>query len=242
MGHVLSLPGCITLGPTPDLATSRVGEAILDHFIWLEHHGEKSQPTKSVRFEVIEHMVRGKMTSGGEMALFTHDCEPLTKEDIDRFLNLLSYSRSDLLKAIESVPKAARNWSPNEKIRSFNRILRHVRNGERWYVTRIREDFKFQRSSPNPMTALSQAREDFIAFAKELTQKEHRNIYVPRNNPSYNRKEEWTARKALRRALEHEREHTANILQRLDQYNDSIKGTSASEPIDNYLVRLGVLL
>lgn len=241
MGHVLSLPGCISLEERSDSANRRMGEAIVDYFIWLRRHGEKVRIPKKVQFEVVEHVHRGNMESGGEMALFTPERDPLPLEEIKRFLRLLNYSRIDFLSTLERVPPKEYDWSPNDGTRSFKSILKHVRNAERWYITRVCENFQFQRASPDPINSLFQSREDFIAFAKSLSREERHALYVPKKYPSGNRKEEWTARKVLRMALEHEREHTANVLQRLAQYRHSREGAPPPEPIGDYLLRLGML-
>ena len=259
MGHVLGLPGCITLEPSSDAATAALHDAVRDYGAWLQRHGERPDFDAGEGVAVVERIARGPYGSGGEMALFAVDREPVSDADITRTLILLEYTRADFLSAWEALPAAARTWHPDPDARIPLEIVEHVRNADWWYFNRIREDLDEPTIDPDIQVHHHVYRVEFAgrtehfdllaslhavrAWLREelptLTAEEREQVFTPRAHPTDNPNEQWTARKMLRRMLEHEREHTANLWQRRDQYGEQVEDGPAAHPIGGYLVRLG---
>jgi len=70
-------------------------------------------------------------------AWFKHDWKPLSAEDVERGLDLLRWSRADLLAVAAVLSQAQLDVkSPGERW-SIRGILRHVANAEWWYLDRL---------------------------------------------------------------------------------------------------------
>jgi len=258
MAHILALPGCITLEPSPDAALAALPAAVRDYAAWLTRHGEAPDFDAEARIEVVERVPRGAYGSGGEMTLFAADRERADDAHIARILRLLEYSRADLLAAWQAIPAAARERAPAAGGRSPLGIIEHVRNADWWYLNRLRQDLTEPNYDPDiqvhqhvfrvelhgrfePVTlfaALAAIRAWLHDELPHLTEAERTHIFPPSRFPTDNPAEQWTARKALRRMLEHEREHTANLRQRLAQYRHEVESAPPAAPIGWWLVRL----
>jgi predicted RNase H-like HicB family nuclease/uncharacterized damage-inducible protein DinB len=217
MAHVLALPGCSVRAPTRAEALHRLPEAIRDTYDWLRRHGEPAPPAE----EPIEFEVAGVSTGfgpfdpGDAATLFPPDREPISPDEMEHHFRLMDHARADLLALTGHLPEDLLDWIPHPGSFSIRRILRHVGNAEQWYVSRIvppdslppewsdDEDLPF-------FEFLETERRTSVARLRQLTEQERAGVHYPlhwTNTPG----EAWTARKTLRRFLEHEREHTAQV-------------------------------
>jgi predicted RNase H-like HicB family nuclease/uncharacterized damage-inducible protein DinB len=229
MAHVLDLPGCIARAPSRAEALVQLRDAIRDYRAWLQRHGEAALTEE----EPIEIEIAGHSTGFGPFdprsaaALFPPDLEPVTPEDVERHLRLMTYSRADLLALVQAPSTALRpssgrglpddllDWQPDADAFSIRRLLRHVGNAEEWYVSRLVPPEtlppEWESDADLPIFEfLEMERRTAVARLRQLTEEGRSAVRYP-TAWAYHPEEPWTARKALRRFLEHEREHTAQV-------------------------------
>ena len=220
MAHVPDLPGCFVRAPTRDEALSGVLEAILEHLDWLRRHGE---PVPSAE-ESFEFKIAGESRGYGPFdrrsaaALFPPDWESITPKEVARHFRLMAYARADLLALVRDLPDEVLDWQPDPQSFNIRRLLRHVGNAEKWYVSRIvpPETLPPEWERDKDLAPLSiiefleMTRRTAVARLERLTEEERADVFYPvgwTDHPD----EPWTARKVLRRFLEHEREHTRQV-------------------------------
>ena len=217
MAHALDLPGCIARAPTRDEALRRLPEAIGDYHTWLRRHGEPTPPAD----EPIEIEVAGESTGlgpfdpGDAAALLPPDQEPITPEEMEHHFRLMAHARADLLALVSDLPDDLLDWQSDPRSFSLRDLLRHVGNAEEWYVSRLvapetlPSEWKDDENLPI-FEFLEMERRTAIARLRQLTDEERSGVFYPTHWTEHP-DESWTARKALRRFLEHEREHTAQV-------------------------------
>lgn len=217
MGHVLDLPGCFVRAENRELALAALPAAIGEYHDWLRRHGEeadlRAKPGTLNVAETVEGV--GPFEPGDKAALFAPEQRPLGREEMARMLRFAGYNRADLLALVRPLPADIREWRPNPDAMSINGILRHIGNAEQWYVSRLVEPDTLPEQWANDedmplFEFLEMTRHTATACLRQLSDEELSRVVVPQHfadQPD----EPWTARKALRRLLEHEREHTGHI-------------------------------
>jgi len=215
IAHVLDLPGCVVREPGRDRALRRAPEAIREYGAWLRRHGEPAPPEG----EPIEVALAGESAGfgpfdpGDAAALFPPDREPVTSEDMERCLRLAAHARADLLALVRDLPDEVLDWRPDPQSFSIRRLLRHVGNSGEWYVSRIvpPENLPPEWEHDDELSIfefLEMELRTALACLRRLTEEERSGVFRSAhwtNHPE----EPWTARKVLRRFIEHELEHTA---------------------------------
>lgn len=218
MAHILDLPGCFAFGNSRRGALQNLRTEIVNYFKWLIRHGEKVRIPRIIRLRVAE-TVTGPTPwiSGSAAALFKPERATLTRATSARFFQLLRYSRQDLLCSLKKLPRQIYLWKPDAKTRSIKEILRHLSNCEWWYVSRL--NIFIGSSLPvAEMQRLKTMRQLAFTHLRKLTPVQRSQVVIPRRYRTVDPNEAWTARKVLRRFLEHEREHTQNIADRIKEY------------------------
>lgn len=234
MAHVVQLPGCVARAASREQALALLPAAIRDYCAWLAKHGETPEPHSADDLEIVE--VKGGIgpfDPGDRAALFATDRQPLTREELETYLVRAGYSRADLLAMTTHLPDRMLNWQPDEQSMSIRRVLRHVGNAEEWYVSRLVEpetlsaEWATDESMPT-FDFLQMSRRTAAARLRALTDDELARVHVP---TAFTRRpgEHWTARKALRRLLEHELEHLGHIRELLAQWRRQFLAHLAAE-------------
>jgi len=217
MLHVLDLPGCAVRAPTRDQALDQLPDAIRGYHDWLRRHGEAAPPAdEPIEIEVVgESTGFGPFDPGDAAALFPPDQEPVTPEEMEHYFRLMAHARADLLALIRELPDDVLGWQPDPQSSSIRRVLRHIGNAEKWYVSRLVAPEtlppEWEHDEDLPIGEfLEMERRTALARLRRLTEEERSAVFHPAHWTQHP-EEPWTARKALRRFLEHEREHTAQI-------------------------------
>jgi uncharacterized damage-inducible protein DinB/predicted RNase H-like HicB family nuclease len=231
LAHVPDLPGCVLRAATKEEALCGLPRAIRDHCAWLGRHGESSPPNDlPIEIEVAAESVGfGPFDPGDAAALLPPDREPVLPGEMERYFRLMAHSRADLLALVQHLPEDLLTWQPDPGSFSLRRLLRHVGNAEEWYVSRLVPPEtlppEWEHDEDLPLFAfLEMERRTVIARLRQLTEAERSRLFHPAcwtDHPE----EAWTARKALRRALEHERQHTVQAHRILAAYR-SCSGSS----------------
>ncbi len=217
MAHVAELPGCFAVGSDAAKAVAAMPAAITDFLAWLREHHEPLVPEAHVTrpsmadLFVAEVRASGAPTVvGSKAALFDFDEAAWDDEKIERALRWLIYSRADLLSKIEGMSEAELKETMLAPDRSMWRTLWHVANAEYGYINQVAGPS--EGVEPITDTEPSDVRERLRAI-RDMFERQVRALPPERRNqviyPTWAARpdEPWTLPKALRRALEHEREH-----------------------------------
>ncbi len=222
MAHVLEPPGLGIRFPSRDAMESGFTPVLADHLAWLSAHGEPVPPDASYRIaEEVE--VAGDFESGDDAGFYGPDTLPVTRNEIERYLRIGSWAHRELLELVDPLPEELLERRESPSVRSIREILLHVAQAELWYMTRILDDPTdsglpavisqahgwVKGHSARPLDCLRVSWEAFQEFARSLPPGWEGRVTVPGWYASI--PEKWSARKMLRRAIEHCREHTRNI-------------------------------
>jgi len=240
LAHVLDLPGCIVRAPSRAEALAQLPQAIRDHNDWLRQHGEPAPDagTKcggdSIQIDVVAEIDgRGPFDPGDPAALFAPDLAPLSPDELERHLRLMDHARADLLALVRDLSDTVLDWQWVPQVFTIRHTLRHVGNAEEWYVSRLVSPetlpAEWDGDENLPLLAfLEMERRTAVDRLRRLTEAERSEVFHPTRWTDHP-EEAWTARKALRRALEHERQHTAQIRRALSAYRQTLLARLASE-------------
>lgn len=211
LAWVLGHPGCFAYGTDGEDALANVPQAIRDYGAWIaEHGGEGWLSAGGVEFELVETWQVYTIDETYELveqgyeidAWFRHDWKPLTAEDVERGLKLLSWSRADLLGAVEGLSDADLDVRLPGQRWSIRGVLGHVGGAEWWYLDRLGVAFPRALVPGEPFERLRVVRAHLEDVLPEL---------VGARQVVGTDGEFWSPRKVLRRAAWHERDHTAHI-------------------------------
>jgi uncharacterized damage-inducible protein DinB/predicted RNase H-like HicB family nuclease len=218
MAHVPALPGCFVRASSRDAALGLVPAAIREYHAWLRRCGEPApaEDDVAIRTKVAGEVGGvGPFDPGSAAALFPPDQGEIAPEETERCFRLMAHSRDDLLALVRDLPDGVLDWQPSQDAFSVRRLLRHVGNAEEWYVSRLvppetlPPEWEHDEDLPT-FEFLEMERRTALERLQRLTRTERTKVFYPTcwtDHPE----EPWTARKALRRFLEHEREHTAQV-------------------------------
>jgi uncharacterized damage-inducible protein DinB len=136
-------------------------------------------------------------------AFFAADRPPVTVDELPQYEHLLSAARQDLIAAVDGLREeqltrefAGERWP-------MLGILRHVANAEWWYLDRMGLSFPRSQLIEDPFDRLDQVRNQLLDSLPGL---------AARQGVMAVAGETWSARKVLRRALWHDRDHTQHLL------------------------------
>ncbi|MFQ6033603.1 MAG: DinB family protein, partial [Candidatus Bipolaricaulia bacterium] len=132
-------PGCWVFGRTPERALEKEREAVSAWLRWLRRHGEEVPEPGHIELEVAE-MLRvdyNPVEAGKPEPLFWSEVQPINEADITRTLQLMGYSRADLLELVQGLDEEVLNWHPPGEPRTIENCLRHIAYVEPWYLSRL---------------------------------------------------------------------------------------------------------
>jgi predicted RNase H-like HicB family nuclease/uncharacterized damage-inducible protein DinB len=202
IAHVPDLPGCFVERANRDEAIQAVPQSIEAYIAWCEGHGLRISGLSDPM--IVAEVIRAwESEDGYEVnAFFASDRPPLVEDELPQFERLLNATRKDLLGVVGGLDTddLSREF-PGERW-SIGGILMHVARAEWWYLDRIGLAFSSAELSDEPFQGLAEVREHMLATLPE---------FVRRSGVVTLAGETWSARKVLRRALWHERDHTDHI-------------------------------
>lgn len=219
MVHVPDLLGCVAKGPTTDEALAAAPDAIRAYLRFLERHGEDVDSQTEFRTRVAEHVTEGQWLGNGDPALvFTFDLKPLTPKDGERYIRRLEWSRAEVVKRVSGLTHARLEAEPKDKGRSIRAMLEHMLESEHFYLCSALGTIE---GLPPPGAIIRKREGDVLHWMSRVRQIEFERIRAltasERKQVVEHWKQTWTARKALRRMLEHEWEHLIELSQRLEK-------------------------
>jgi uncharacterized damage-inducible protein DinB len=225
LAHVLDLPGCVLRKESQGEALKGMPERIRDHLAWLEGHGEAVEEIETIELRIVNTSEGfGPFCRGDRAALFPEDLLVPTPEEMESvYFKRADYARQDLIDLVQGLPAPVLDRRMEEGSMTIREILRHIGNAEQWYVSRLvpaetlPQEWDHDADMPI-LEFLEMERRTALERLRQLSEDELSAITYPAQWTNYP-EEPWTARKALRRLIEHESEHIAHIRQLLDDYS-----------------------
>ncbi len=229
--HVPALPGCFSRGQNEEQALQSLQVELKKYYADLARHGESAITPAHFEINIMERNNRatGPFDPGDTAALFEIEKTPIDSLEIQRYLSLATYNRADLLDLVGNMPGRLLDWQPPDSGSfSIRRILRHIGNADEWYVSCL---ISPEELPPEWETDAEMEIFDFLEmsrrtasemFGRMNSARRSGEVVIPTHfttAPS----EPWTLRKALRRMLEHEREHTNHIREVIQACKDYLR-------------------
>lgn len=217
LAWALDLPGCFAYGGSGSEALTSMPRAVIGYKAWLEGHTSQSWIADLGDFDIrlvetFEDYIIDEnfeiAENGYEVdAFFHHDWKPLRKTDIQRGLQLLKWSRVDLMELVGAIPQERFDLVlPGEKW-SIRGILAHIAKSEFWYLSRL--DLASGRREDLPSDVFESLQHVRALMDAVLLTLEDSPLVCGRSG------EFWSPRKMLRVAIWHELDHTNHILKLL---------------------------
>lgn len=206
----LEHPGCFSYGSSQETALGAMYPALAAYVAWIARREPPWVPpepwdivVEDVWTDYTIDEAYERVAAGYEVnAWFQHDWKPLTSDDIARGAKLLAWSRADLLATVEPLPPEWWGYRAEGERWDIGGIVQHIAGAERWYLDRLGLAFPRDAMPSAPLERLAHVREylsDTLPALAGLGR-------VMGKDGEF-----WSPRKLLRRALWHERDHTAHI-------------------------------
>jgi predicted RNase H-like HicB family nuclease len=228
-GRCIEVPGTIAWAKGKEELLKELERELDYHMTWLRQHGERVPTFDDVSLTIVEevHNVAELGKSGGEVALFHYDRNPVTPEDMQYFFRLMANNRKDLLTITRNLSENQLAIKPQEKLRTITDILHHICNAEEFYISRLgpEADILYETYTGLPIATvdtlplfqrLQVVRNACCKTLKDTIPEKGNTIFTREEYTDYP-DEKWTAHKVMRRFLEHEREHIYNIQEYLGE-------------------------
>jgi uncharacterized damage-inducible protein DinB len=209
---LLEHPGCFAYGSNQQQAIDNVPAAIDEYAVWITGHGGTwLSPGMEIEvypeqvwtdYQINEEFDRVEQDGYEINPFFDHDWKPLTTTDIERGLQLLAWSRADLMTTLERL--TPRQWTAKIAGERWDvaGIVNHIGGAEWWYLDRLGLAFPRADVPEEPLPRLEKVR----TLLNQCLPAFRDAIQVVGKDGEF-----WSPRKVLRRALWHERDHRAHI-------------------------------
>lgn len=216
MVHVLDLLGCVAVGPTTEEALAATPAAIRAYRRFLRRHGEAIDLDAPVETRIVTHVTEGEwLGNGSPYLIFAPDLEPVTAAEIETFLGRFHGLREELASWAETRSDADLDAAPPTGGRPARAVLLHLLGATGGYLSAALGDATG--FSANHGAAERGELPLAVALRRAATMAADRvHAATPdqwsavRDLPAGPR----TLRKALRRMLEHDWEHLAELSRR----------------------------
>jgi predicted RNase H-like HicB family nuclease/uncharacterized damage-inducible protein DinB len=218
MVHVPELLGCVATGPTTEDALDATPGAIRAFRRFLERHGDPVEGDRDepVELRVVEHITEGDwLGNGSPYITFRHDLDPLSDDEIDRYLCRFRWLCDELADWAATQAADQLAAEPTIRGRTARAILLHVLGAQGAYLASAlggapgfsRLHSATERGEVDLAEALRRTA-TMVADRVHATTPEGR--AAVRHLPAGPR----SLRKAFRRMLEHDWEHLAELSRR----------------------------
>ncbi|MDA8201523.1 MAG: hypothetical protein M0Z49_01930 [Chloroflexi bacterium] len=216
MVHVLDLLGCVAVGPTTDDALSATPGAIRAFRRFLHRHGETIDPDEPFETHLVEHVTEGEwLGNGSPYIAFGPDLEPASDEAIDGLVERFRWLSGELAAWAATRTGTELDRKPDGPGRTERAILLHALGTTGPYLAAALGSAPgfghVSGAAEHGEMPLAEAFLEIAALAKDrvdrTTPEERRAVLELPAGPR-------TLRKALRRMLEHDWEHLAELSHR----------------------------
>lgn len=217
MVHVLSLLGCVATGRSTEEALEAAPEAIRAYLRFQSRHGRAVDAAAPFEVEVAEHITEGEFIGNGSGAIvFQGDLEPVTEDEIEELLERFRWMREELAGWAAAQEAEALESKPATGGRSARAILLHIAAVPGAYLSAAldgapgfsRIGTLAERGDLALPQALMEVEALFEETVRATTPRQRSGVRVKSNG------QRRSMRMALRRTLEHDWEHLAELSRR----------------------------
>lgn len=216
MVHVLDLLGCVAVGPTTEDALAATPDAIHAYRRFLHRHGEPIDPDAPFETQVVEHITEGDwLGNGSPYLVFGPDLEPIPDEEIETFLHRFHWLREELAAWAATRTDKQLDAPPKGGGRMARAVFLHLLGATGGYLSAALG------SAPGFSSLHGAAERGELGLTEALRQSdvmvaERVQATTPEERGAVRKlpKGIRTLRKALRRLLEHDWEHLAELSRR----------------------------
>jgi predicted RNase H-like HicB family nuclease/uncharacterized damage-inducible protein DinB len=196
VAHVPALPGASARGKTIKEAKENIRTAIEAYLSLLRDVGEpvpKASEDIHLEFEEVD------------TTTFLTDYDALRPNEMETLFRWMAVSRQELMDLAKNLPEDAFSWKSDDDTPSIREILCHLAEADLWYTDRLKQ------WPEAPLFRLAATRGVALERLRALTEEGRARVTIHEG-------EEWTPRKVMRRMLEHEREHIAQLRELIEAY------------------------
>jgi hypothetical protein len=209
LAWVLDYPGCFAYGKDGTEAILRTPQALITYREWVADHIANSwlQNLEDFDIALAEIFECYKVAENGREyevnAWFNDDLRPLSREEIERGIALLEWSRSDLQSLVSPLTPAQLEQKFTSERWSIAGVVQHIAKANMWYLDRLNlTSIDVAKAGSGIFERLDLVHQELVKCLPELAGK---NAKVEVNH------ETWSPRKVLRRAIWHMRDHHFHI-------------------------------
>lgn len=213
---VPNLLGCNMRGATTDEALASAPDAIREYLRFLKRHGEDVDPDADFETEVLQEIITSTFAGNGTSNLEA-DLEPLTAAEAEQYICRLEWIAEELIDAVRDLENdTLTSDGPEDSKRPIRKIMQHMIGSERGYLSSRLGSVKgmsaiadeADRGEGDPIDQYTRLRALLIPRLRAMTDEE-------RTEPKITEKNVITARRMMRRLLEHGWEHLSEIQRRV---------------------------
>ena len=216
MVHVPELLGCVAVGPTTAEAVAAAPDAIRAFLRLMQRHGARVDPDAPFDVVVAQHITEGYWLGNGDPdILFEPDLAPLSQAEVAELVERFYWMRGEVVAWACGRPNAELNAPPPTKGRTAMAILLHIAGASGYLSgplggTRGLSALHGQAERAEIQVTDALARQaDLLAGYLGAATEAQRTLPVQRPNGRIH-----TLRRGVRRMLEHEWEHLAELSRR----------------------------
>lgn len=212
LAWALDFPGCFAYGEDGPEAVITLPRELVRYEAWTAQHGGPGwlnlgdfdlRVVDTWEVFTVNDQYEREEGAYAVNAWFLHDWKPLEPRDVERGLDLLRWSRADLLERVKDLSEEQLDRTYPDERWNIRGILRHVASAEWWYLDRLGLAGIERKDLPGNLDErLSVVRSRLEEILPSLTGRE---LVIGREA------EFWSPRKMLRRVLWHERNHLFHI-------------------------------
>jgi predicted RNase H-like HicB family nuclease len=227
LAWVHDLPGCVVRGATRDEVVQRLAQGIAEFRAWLREHGEK-MAVGSPQVEVAaEHQSLTRAADADTEILLDVDRAPLTVPAWNRMERWLGYCRSDVIALLQQTPPDLLDARPPGSVRSIREHLVHIGVTELLYAL-----WTFDLTAPEGLREMLRWTRRVALRRMRALARSDRGTVTHAQWSDAPRPEPWTARKAARRMVWHERLHLRAARRLRDRLTGDTPGATPERPSD----------
>ncbi len=205
LAWVLDYPGCVASGKEASEAIVNVPQTLVSYQSWIGDHTSESWLADLGNFDVkLAEVIDANEKESTKSNWFQHDALPLTSVEVEQGLKILSWLRIDLLDWVSTLNSRHLDQTFTGEKWSIRGVLRHIADAEFWYLGRL--GMAGISSMKLPEDVFDRLRVIRELLVKNLPER------VGREEICEMEDELWSARKVLRRAAWHEKDHIQHLL------------------------------
>ena len=214
---MFDLPGCRSISGSREETLALVPVAIGEYLAWLDtHHARPLTAAEPYEYEIVEEV------RGNDELCFEDDRKPVNEDELERGIRYIGFAHADLASLLRPLTETVLDWKPpatSVRIDAVYADVRTIREMEAHVATALTFHLRGvghvteRVPSPDDPQNLQHAYEVTVNRLRALNAEELGGTAYKRETARG--ETEWSARKALRRIINHVRFHTGEAAIRL---------------------------